>query len=73
MQTANIVPLLFALLALVAGVGLLFVRVDPGQLHASSHSMPGLALFRFRAYRYSAAVACLVLAALSGAIWAGFV
>ena len=73
MQTDSIVPIVFALLALVGGIGLLFVRVSPEQLQASSHSMPGFALFRFRAYRYSAAIVCFALAALGVAVWAGLV
>jgi hypothetical protein len=73
MQTNGLVPVVFALLALVAGVGLLFVRVNPEQLQRSSHSMPGFALFRFRAYRYAAAIFCFGLAVLGAAVWAGLV
>jgi len=73
MQVQSIVPLVFAFLALVAGVGLLLMRVDSEQLHASSRSLPDLALFRFRAYRYGMALVCFTLAAVAVAIWAGAV
>ena len=73
MQPQSVVLLVFVTLALVAGVGLLFVRVDPDQLQRSSHTVPGLALFRFPIYRYAAAVACFVLAASGAAIWASLV
>ena len=73
MQTNGLVPGVFALLALVAGIGLLFVRVNAEQLQRSSHSMPGFALFRFRAYRYAAAIVCFGLAALGVAAWTGLV
>ena len=73
MQTDGSVPVVFALLAFGAGIGLLFVRVNPEQLQASSHTMPGYALFRFRAYRYAAAVFCFGLAVLGVAVWAGLV
>jgi hypothetical protein len=72
-ESPSIIPLAFAVVALVAGVGLLLVRINPEHLAGSSHSMPGLALFRFRAFRYGAAFACLVAAAVGAAAWAGFV
>ena len=64
---------MFAVIAFVAGIGLLLVRVNPEQLAASSRSMPGVALFRFRAFRYGAAFLCLAFGALSAASWLGFV
>ena len=71
MEAYNLPLLLFAFIALVAGVGLFFARVDPEQLRSSAHPMPGLALFRFRVYRYGVAAACLLTAAFCIASWAG--
>lgn len=73
MQPQSIVLLLFAVLALIAGMGLLFVRINPDQLRASFRTAPALALFRFRTYRYAMATLCLAVAALAAAIWAGLV
>jgi len=53
----------FIVLALGAGLGLVFVRVDKEKLRGSVHSFPGLSLYRFHAFRYGAAIACLTLAA----------
>ena len=64
MQTVGIVPVVFVLLTLVAGIGLLLVRINSEQLEASSRSMPGFALFRFRSYRHSAAFICFCLAVI---------
>ncbi len=71
MEASNLLTLLFAFFALAVGIGLFFVRVDPEQLRSSAHSMPGLALFRFRVYRYAVAAACLLAAALCIASWTG--
>ena len=73
MQPTDMMSLVFVILAVVAGIGLLLVRVNPEQLSASTHSAPGFALFRFRAYRYGAALFCFALAALGTAMWSGLV
>ena len=72
MQAEDLVPIAFALIGLVAAIGLLLVRIDPGRLEAMSRSMPGFSLFRFRAYCYFVAIACFALAGLGIAKWAGF-
>jgi len=53
----------FIVLAVGAGLGLVFVRVDKEKLRASVHSFPGFSLYRFPAFRYGAAIVCLALAA----------
>ena len=73
MPSQSIVLLPFALLAIVAGIGLLLVRVDAAELNGSTHSMPGMALFRFRVFRYGAALACLVSALVAIASFFGWV
>jgi len=54
----------FIVLAVGAGLGLVFVRVEREKLRESAHSFPGFSLYRFPAFRYGAAIACLVLAAV---------
>jgi len=55
------------------GVGVLFVRVNPENFRAPSGLMPGLALFRYRIYRYGVAFFCFALSAILLGHWAGFV
>lgn len=71
MQERDYIPLIFSVLALLAGVGVLLARIDPDQLRGWSRTMPGLALFRFRVYRYTAAAVCIVMAGIAAAYWAG--
>ena len=71
MQAPNIIPLVGAFFLSAVGVALLFVRVNTERLRAMSHTMPGLALYRFRAYRYFTAFVFFCLAALSVVNWAG--
>ena len=73
MEPSSVFSLVFAVIGFIAGAGLLFARVNPEQLSASSHSMPGFALFRFRAFRYGMALVCFAFAALGVAFWAGVV
>ena len=53
-----LLPTLFVLV----GVGLIFVQVDPERLREKIHSNPGLALYRFRAFRYGAALTLFAFA-----------
>jgi hypothetical protein len=55
---------ILAVFFVVVGVLLLFVKVDREQLEKHVHTMPMYALLRFRWYRYGAAAAFFVLAAL---------
>ena len=55
------------------GIAVLFVRVGQEDLRAPSALMPGLALFRFRIYRYGVTICFFVLSAISLAHWAGFI
>jgi hypothetical protein len=59
---------------LFVSVGLAVVRINRAELKEKSHSHPGLALFRFPAYRWGAAVICFVLGLFSlflGLGWLG--
>lgn len=51
-------------LFVLAGVALLFERVDPEQLHEKIHTNPGMAPYRFRTFRFGVAVAFFILAAV---------
>jgi hypothetical protein len=56
---------ILASLFVLAGVALLFVRVDSEKLREKIHTNPMLAWYRFRVFRYGAAAALLVLAAVA--------
>jgi len=50
-------------LFVLAGVALLFVRVDSEKLREKIHTNPMLALYRFRVFRYGIAAVLFILAA----------
>jgi hypothetical protein len=54
---------IFAGLFVLAGVALLFVRVDSEKLRENIHTNPMLALYRFRVFRYGVAAALFIVAA----------
>lgn len=56
-----LIPALFVLI----GVLLLFVKIDPDELAKQSSTSPGLALYRFRAFRYGAAFVLMLLAVVA--------
>ena len=47
-------------LALIYGIGLAFVHVDNEELRKKAHTNPGLAIYRFPAYRWSVVLLCIV-------------
>jgi hypothetical protein len=54
-------------LFMLAGVGVLFARIDEQEkqrLDALNRFFPGARLSKFRAFRYGAAVACFVMASV---------
>jgi len=51
-------------LFVLVGIALLFVRVDSERLREKIHTNPGLALYRFRVFRYGVAAALFILAAI---------
>jgi hypothetical protein len=53
---------LFIILGLIAGFGLLFVRVDEGSLKTASKIAPWARLYRYKVFRYFAAAICFALA-----------
>lgn len=52
-------------LPLLIGLALVFVTIDEEELRRSIHANPDLALYRFRAFRYAAAMLCFIGAATS--------
>jgi hypothetical protein len=54
---------IFAGLFVIAGVALLFVRVDSEKLREKIHTNPLVALYRFRVFRYGLAAALFIVAA----------
>ena len=65
METRQLLNWLISLLFVLVGVALIFVRVDRDELRAKAHSSPGLALYRFRVFRYGVAIVLFAMAALS--------
>jgi hypothetical protein len=55
-----IVQIIFGVVGVLIGIGLALARVEPKELRKRSHANPGLALYRFAAYRW-AVVAILLL------------
>lgn len=61
----SIASLLAVLFFVLAGLGVLLVRVDTESLRKKVHTNPLFALYRFRAFRYGVAVAFFILAAVA--------
>ncbi len=56
MESDSIIWLFLGGLFLLCAIGLSLVRIDRGKLKASFHTNPGMALFRFGAFRWGAVV-----------------
>jgi hypothetical protein len=65
MDIEHLVRWLLVSLGLLTGVGLLLVRIDPDRLREKAHTNPGLALYRFRLFRYGVAAAAFIIAAVA--------
>jgi hypothetical protein len=65
MDIEHLVRWLLVGLGSLVGVGLLVVRADPEQLREKLHTNPGLALFRFRAFRYGVAAVGFIIATIA--------
>lgn len=64
MHTEHIISLIIGFLMILFGIALALVEVDRDKLSTKSRSNPGLALFRFPAYRYFAAVVLICVGIL---------
>jgi len=51
-------------LAVLVGIALTIVQVNASELRKKSHSMPGLALYRFKWYRLAMAIVSIVIGVL---------
>lgn len=60
METEKTITLVMGCLSLLIGVLLSFVKIDRERLIKGVHSNPGLALFRFPAYRWGMVAVLLV-------------
>jgi hypothetical protein len=49
---------------LTFGLGLFFAKVEPDKLRERIHTWPGLALYRFRSFRYLMSAVCYIMAAV---------
>ena len=56
---------IFIAVPLAIGLALIFVTTDAEELRRSTQSNPGLALYRFRIFRYGAAMLCFIGAGIS--------
>ena len=54
MESENVIWLFLGGLFLLCAIGLSLVKIDREQLKTSTHTNPGMALFRFGAYRWGA-------------------
>lgn len=61
MESDSIIWLFLGGFFLLCAIGLSLVRIDRGKLRASSHTNPGMALFRFGAYRWGAVMVLSVI------------
>ena len=61
MESEQIIFKLLGVFALLCGVGLSFVTIDKTELNYKIHTMPGMALFRFPAYRWGAVLMCTLI------------
>ncbi len=56
---------IFIAVPLAIGLALIFVTTEPEELRRLAYWNPGLALYRFRLFRYGAAMLCFIGAAIS--------
>ncbi len=54
MEPEQIIFIAFGIAALLCGVGLSLVKINKEELSGKIHTMPGMSLFRFPAYRWGA-------------------
>lgn len=73
MDPEQLIWLFMGAFGLLAGVGLALVKIDRTELKEKSQSNPGLALFRFPAYRWGAAVVCFVFGLFSLFVGLGWI
>ncbi len=74
MNESQVLCVFFGSIAVLLGVALIFVRVDRSELSTKVHTNPGLALFRFPAWRWGMALVFIVgglLLVIAGIGWLG--
>jgi len=72
MNESQMLCLIFGPVSVLLGIAIIFVKVDRSKLANKVHSAPGLALFRFPAWRWGVALVCIstgFLLLLSGIGW----
>ncbi len=62
MQLDTVIGIVFIVLGLVSGIGLLFVKVDRDSVDSASKINPIARLYKYGAFRYFIVVICLTLA-----------
>jgi hypothetical protein len=63
-EAEQVIFILLGIMAFLCGVGLSLVKIDKEELKSYIHTMPGLALFRFPAYRWFGVIFCIVISLL---------
>ena len=54
------VEIIMGVLAVLVGLGLAFAQVNASELRKKTHTNPGMALFRFRLWRFGMAIVSFV-------------
>ena len=72
MELEQMIFILFGVAALLCSVALSFVTIDKEELRGKTHTMPGMALFRFPAYRWGAVIMCAVIGIFSFSLGFGW-
>jgi hypothetical protein len=65
MEIKHAMPWLLPGVFVLIGIGVLLVRAVPEQLREKIHTNPGIALYRFRVFRYGVAAALFIVAAIA--------
>ena len=64
MESEQIIGVIAGCLVILLGIALVFVKIEKVGLENSSHTNPGLALFRFGAYRWGVVLVCFIVGVL---------
>ena len=65
MKIEQVIWIFVGAFGILCGIGLILVKIDKAALEKSTHSNPGLALFRFPLYRWTAAIICILVGLFS--------
>jgi hypothetical protein len=64
MESEQVIFILLGIFALLFSIVLSFIKIDKNELTDKIHTMPGIALFRFPAYRWGTVIMGVILGIL---------